>query len=175
MSLRKAVAIVIDHDAKEGKDIIYDESEKVKSFALAKRVIEKIPSIPSTASEESYEVREIEGLTPEELENEGLIDDEMEFLEGEIFVPEISNESSLKLLHTAEGQDVGIYIDKINRRKFEKKYLGSKKLASFADSVVKITITGISPDYSNSKIVTAIDEALGNKTYQEEKPASKKE
>lgn len=175
MSLRKAVEIVVGYDAKEGKDIIYDEPGKVKAFALVKSVIERIPSIPSTASEESYEVRKIEGLTPEELENEGLTDDEMEFLKGEVFVPEISNESSIKLLHAGEDQNIGIYIDNIDRRKVEKKYLGSKRFASLLSSVVKITVTGISPDYSNTKIVTDIDEALGNKTYQEEKPTSKKE
>jgi hypothetical protein len=164
MSLREAVTIVVDHDAEEGKDIIYDESGKVKALAIAKRVIEEIPSIPLTSPEDSYEQKN-EGLSPEELENEELRTDQIEFLRGEVFVPEITNQGSLKLDQVAEDQRIGIYIDRIKRTEFEKKYQNilTQKFASPLDYVVKVIVTGIFPDYSGLSVPEAIDEALGTK------------
>jgi hypothetical protein len=162
MSLNKAVTVVIDHDAEEGKDIIYDEFGKVKALAIAKRVIEEIPSIPLTSPDNNYE-QISEGLSPEELENEEQRTDQIEFLRGEVFVPEINSQGNLKLDHVAEDQRIGICIDRIKRTEFEKKYLGSEKFASLVDYVLKVSVRGISPDYSGISVPEAIDEALGTR------------
>ncbi len=164
MSLEKAVRIILDHDAEEGKDTIYDENGKVKALAIAKRVIDELPSIPLTSSDESYERKsENEGLSKEELENEGLRDDKMEFIRGEVFVPEITSQGKQKLDEVSQGQSIGIYVDRVGRKKFEEKYLGSKKFAFPVNYVLKVTTTGIFPDYSGLNVPEVVDEALGTK------------